>query len=159
MANTHTIYPIKDKRYAGDLCERVLSDLPAWFGPREIHCVYFDAVEERPVFAASVNGEDVAIMALTRTSDAAVDIHLIAVTPAHHHQGIGRALVARATSFAQDAGAAFLTVKTLGPSHSSPEYDRTRGFYRRMGFAPLEEFADFWGGGVPMLLMCKNMHT
>lgn len=53
-------------------------------------------------------------------------------------------------------GVEYLQVKTMGPSRPNPEYDRTRGFYRRVGFRPLEE-NDLWGPRNPCLIMVKHL--
>jgi len=43
-------------------------------------------------------------------------------------------------------------VKTLGPSHPDAGYARTRHFYEKCGFLPLEE-TDLWGDDNPCLFM------
>ena len=52
--------------------------------------------------------------------------------------------------------ARLLTVKTLGPSRPSKEYDDTRHFYAACGFLPVEEFLDLWPDN-PCLLMAKPL--
>jgi GNAT superfamily N-acetyltransferase len=82
------------------------------------------------------------------------EIYLIAVRPAFHGQGLGHALIAHAARYARNHGAKFMTVKTVGPSCPSPEYEMTRRFYLSAGFVPLKEFDDLWEG-TPCLLMMK----
>ena len=53
-------------------------------------------------------------------------------------------------------GVAFLQVKTLGPSHPSQPYARTRLFYAAHGFLPLEELVDAWPGN-PLLIQVKAL--
>ncbi|MEY1555242.1 GNAT family N-acetyltransferase [Yoonia sp. R2331] len=150
------VRPLSDPGVARALCDSILATLPDWFGPRDIYQDYLEDVQDRPAFAASLDGSDQGIMALTQTSAAAVDIHLMAVAPAAHGKGLGHAMVGEAQTFARDRGAAFLTVKTLGPSRDNAAYALTRAFYRRQGFEPVEEFIDFWGEGYPMLLLCQS---
>ena len=57
---------------------------------------------------------------------------------------------------ARDGGVRLLMVKTLGLSHPDPGYARTRRFYERMGFPPLEE-THLWGEGTPCLIMVKPL--
>lgn len=45
-----------------------------------------------------------------------------------------------------------MQVKTLGASSPDPNYDRTRHFYQKMGFLPLEE-TDLWDEQTPCLIM------
>lgn len=53
-------------------------------------------------------------------------------------------------------GAKLLEVKTLGASHPDAGYARTRHFYEKWGFLPLEE-ADLWGEGTPCLIMVEPL--
>jgi ribosomal protein S18 acetylase RimI-like enzyme len=79
----------------------------------------------------------------------------MAVDPAHHRQGIGRALVGAAASSAAERGERLLQVKTLGPSHPSEGYRRTRAFHDALGFLPVEETTAYWGDANPCLVMVK----
>ena len=155
MDRTLRIQKIGDLPYSQALCARLLALLPDWFGSAEVNAEYVADLAARSVFVARRGGVDVGIMALTPTSAAASDIHLIAVHPDHHAQGIGAALIAAAQKAAKARGANFLTVKTLGPSLPNSAYAKTLAFYKRIGFEPLEEFIDFWGELYPMLLLIK----
>lgn len=53
-------------------------------------------------------------------------------------------------------GIRLLEVKTLGASHPDAGYARTRHFYEKQGFLPLEE-TDLWGEGTPCLIMVKPL--
>lgn len=158
MNHAFRIQRLTEAQAATSLCQDILRALPDWFGPPEVHDVYLQDVTNRPAFMLLTGDTPVGIMAVTQTSPSNVDIHLLAVAPDYHGSGAGTALLHHAADFAHAAGAVFLTVKTLGPSHESPAYHKTRAFYRKQGFALLEEFADFWGEGVPMLLMCKAIN-
>lgn len=98
----------------------------------------------------------VGFLALTTHNPYTAEIHVMGVLPEWHHQGIGTALVERAEAVARDGGYEYLQVKTLGPSHPDLHYARTRTFYMRRGFRPLEELADLWPGN-PCLIMVKRL--
>lgn len=51
----------------------------------------------------------------------------------------------------------FLTVKTLSDSHPNKHYEKTRYFYKAIGFYPIEEFKMLWGKTNPCLLMLKKL--
>jgi GNAT superfamily N-acetyltransferase len=68
----------------------------------------------------------------------------MAVEPAVHRLGIGRALVQALEADLAADGVQLLQVKTLGPSRPDAGYDQTRRFYASMGFLPLEEIGDLW---------------
>lgn len=74
-------------------------------------------------------------------------------------QGIGRALVERATAEFVADGADLLTVLTLGPSVPEPGvadgYAGTRRFYLRCGFSSVMEFRpDGWTDVALLLVRC-----
>ena len=85
---------------------------------------------------------------------AAAEIYLLAVDPATHRRGVGRALVEALERDLVADGVRIMEVKTLGPSDPDGGYRRTRLFYQGMGFEPVEEIAGFWPG-VPCLIMIK----
>lgn len=155
MAETFEILQLDSYAANRVHCDKILSKLPDWFGPYSVYEEYLDDLESRPVFGIVISDTVVGIMVLSETSEATMDIHLMAVMPDEHRKGMGRALVRHAERFARANGKRFLTVKTLGPSHTNDAYPKTHAFYRAVGFEPVEEYADFWGEGYPMLLLCK----
>ncbi|WP_109314958.1 GNAT family N-acetyltransferase [Pseudovibrio ascidiaceicola] len=157
MSENFQLSELPCKAECTELCDAILSDLPDWFGPYDVYKDYLEDVKTRPVFIAQAGGETLGLMALTQTSRASVDIHLLAIRAEHHGKGIGRAFVELAKRYATDCGAMYLTVKTLGPSRENAAYAETRKFYASVGFEPLEEFIDFWGKDVPMLLQCQRI--
>ncbi len=86
----------------------------------------------------------------------AAELHLMAVDPAHHRAGIGRALLRAAETDLAADGVHLVQVKTLGPSRADPNYARTRMFYEACGFQPLEEIHGLWGDN-PCLIMVKTL--
>lgn len=159
MATEYVVSRRTDNEENRVICDAVLAQLSDWFGPRETYKDYLDDLETRPVFTVTFEGNAAGIMALTMTSQDCVEIHLMAIAPDHHGNGIGTALVKEAAAFARTSGAGYLTVKTLGPSRDNAAYAKTRGFYAAQGFLPLGEFTDFWGEGYPMQLLCRNVET
>ena len=159
MPRAYRVEELSDVDQSRAACDRLLSQLPDWFGTYDVYQDYLDDLATRHVFGVAVSNTVVGLMALTEASKAHMDIHVFAVAPAMHGKGVGRALVIQAERFAAEKGKHFLTVKTLGPSHPSLPYRKTRGFYQAVGFAPIEEYADFWGKGYPMLLLCKSVKS
>ncbi len=139
----------------GQACASILADLPEWFGIPQSNADYARLAEEGPAFVALADGRADAIMILKPHFDTAVEIYLLAVRPSLHRRGVGRALIEQARSCALARGARYLTVKTLGPSQVYEPYERTRAFYRALGFTPLEEFTELWGPENPALLMVR----
>ena len=82
----------------------------------------------------------------------------MAVESALHRRGIGRALVGALEADLLADGVELLQVKTLGPSLADVNYERTRQFYGRMGFRPLEEVPDLWPGNPSALTRVSFRH-
>jgi GNAT superfamily N-acetyltransferase len=140
---------------SGAICKSILAELPEWFGIPESNAAYERLAEAGPAWVARLDGQDIGLMVLKPHFTDALEIELIAVRPAHHRSGAGRALVEQAVALARAEGRRFLTVKTRGPSAPYEPYERTRAFYLAMGFAALEEFTEIWGPENPGLLMAR----
>jgi GNAT superfamily N-acetyltransferase len=140
---------------------RLLSLLPAWFGIESSNAHYVEAAAELPTYLAWPGpgpadgaGGPAGVLLAARHFAAAAEIYLMAVDPALHRRGVGRALVEALERDLVADQVRLLQVKTLGPSHPDPGYASTRLFYEGMDFAPLEELPDLWPGS-PCLIMVK----
>lgn len=85
------------------------------------------------------------------------EIHFTVVDrPSTAGGGVGTAMIEAITEDVLARGVKLLEVKTLGPSKEDPNYARTRHFYEKMGFLPLEE-TDLWGADTPCLILVKPL--
>ena len=105
----------------------------------------------------AVGGRDAGLLLLARTSEAAVELHLIAVLRELHGVGLGGALVRAAETHLRAQGIHWFHAKTLSPRDADPNYAKTRAFYAAMGFEPLEEIVAVWGPDNPCLLLVKRL--
>ena len=138
--------------------ERLLRELPEWFGIEDALQEYVVHARVLPTYAAQRDGALVGVCIVKRHSDHAAEIHLLAVARHLHRNGIGRALVEAVEQDLASGGYEILQVKTLGPSHPSAEYAATRRFYEALGYRHLEEFdaGALWPDN-PCLLMAKPL--
>ena len=134
---------------------KIMHSLPAWFNPPEdierkaiIHRDY-------PFFAAYDDDTPVGFIALKIHNQYTADIYVIGVLEEYHRQGVGRRLIEAAEQYCIDRGYVYLTVKTLDSSAAYEPYDRTRAFYKKMGFIPLEVFTTLWDADNPCLFLAK----
>lgn len=145
--------------------DRLLRSLPDWFGVESAIVEYVVKAHELPTYLAwparespALGSESpVGVLLAARHFPESAEIYLMAVEPAMHRRGIGRALAEALEGDLIADGVELLQVKTLGPSRPDVGYDRTRQFYARMGFRPLEEIHDLWPGN-PCLIMVKVLH-
>lgn len=141
------------RRPAGADCASILAELPEWFGIPESNADYARAAEDEMTWVAEDLSGVLGLLVLTDQGFSALDVHLLAVRPHAHRQGVGQALIRQAGAVARDRGKPYLTVKTQGPSAGYAQYERTRAFYEAVGFKGLEEFTEIWGPENPCLIM------
>ncbi len=149
------IVEVCDKQQKTKIAKDVLESLPQWFGIPEQTQKYIENSGNLPVFAAAQGSEIVGFVALKQNSRYTAEVYVIGVLPGYHRQGVGKALVNRATTWAKALGYEFLMVKTLDESHPDVNYANTRKFYIGLGFRPLECLPELWGKQSPCLLMVK----
>ena len=133
--------------------ERILRELPEWFGLEDALVGYVQASRALPTVVARDDLRVVGVCLLRDHNPHSVEIELLAVSRSLHRQGIGRLLVDHVVAELRARGVELVQVKTFGPSGPSAEYERTRAFYRSVGFVPLEERTDIWGPDNPCLIM------
>lgn len=135
----------------------ILDGLPLWFGIPEANARYVESASTLDNVVARRDGEVVGVCLLKHHNPLASEIELIAVPERLHRAGIGRRIVEHVERGLRERGVRMLEVKTFGPSGQSAEYERTRHFYERMGFIPLEENLDIWGADNPCLILVKPL--
>lgn len=142
--------------------ERLLRLLPTWFGIESSVLEYVAESRTRPAYLAWPDGGQASqpsgALLAARHFPASAEIYLLAVDPAWHRHGAGRALVAAFEADLMAEGVEFLQVKTQGPGRPDAGYEKTRQFYAGVGFQPLEEIHGLWPG-IPCLIMIKSLRT
>jgi len=137
-------------------CEHVLRALPDWFGIEEAIVGYVRDLQSMETWIAEVDGVLVGFLTIRQHNEYSAEIHVMAVAERSHGRGYGRRLVEHAEQQLRSRSVKFLEVKTLSPCRPNAHYERTRAFYLRMGFKPLEE-SHLWGEANPCLIMVKQL--
>ena len=124
--------------------------------PEESNAEYIHAAERLETWTVThpETHEVVGIMLITQHYPVEAEIHLLAVDAAFHGYGIGTSLISAFEKEARNRGIRLIQVKTLGESFFNEPYQRTRNFYKAVGFLPLEE-TNLWGEDTPCLIMVK----
>ena len=137
---------------------RILEELPDWFGdPDAINNYEAQAADHDFASLLAREGDHtVGVALVARHFPESAELHLIAVSPATHGRGVGRALTERACRDLAQDGTRYLTVHTVGPSFDHAGYAQTREFYRALNFTPLEEHSGLdWPG--PSLILVRRL--
>lgn len=141
----------------GEICEKILRSLPDWFGIEEAVVHYGQEINRLPTFLAYKGENLIGFVSIRQHFPCSAEVYVMAVRQETHRSGVGRALMQAAERWLRSQGVAYLQVKTLSPARESEHYDRTRAFYWKMGFEPLEEFKTLWGEQNPCLLFVKKL--
>ncbi|MCL2884276.1 MAG: GNAT family N-acetyltransferase [Oscillospiraceae bacterium] len=138
-----------------EICNHILRALPPWFGVETSVVDYVEKVKALPLYAAFDENKAVGFLAIKIYNPFTAEVCVMGVLPDYHRQGIGGALIRCAEKYCRENDVEFLTVKTLDESRESQSYEKTRRFYRAMGFKPLEVFPLYWDKDNPCLFMVK----
>jgi GNAT superfamily N-acetyltransferase len=164
MATRELSWYVTSGEHAPETVDRLLRLLPGWFGIDQANAAYVSRAGEIPAYLAWPGAESArggqrhpsGVLLAIRRFPRAAEIYLMAVDPAVHRRGAGRALIEALEADLIADGVEFLQVKTLGPSQPDVGYHKTRQFYAQMGFQPLEEINGLWPGN-PCLIMIKTL--
>ncbi len=148
---------IDNDELKSDITDSVLHQLPKWFGVEESIKDYIKGVKGK-VFHAVYDSKDViGFICLKFNNKYTAEIYVMGILEQYHRNGIGKKLVNIVEQYIKDKDFKFFMVKTLGESSDYEYYKRTRGFYKNVGFYPLEEIKEIWGEENPCLIMVKHL--
>jgi GNAT superfamily N-acetyltransferase len=102
-------------------------------------------------------GHAVGFLTAVRHSPHAAELHVMAVRPELHRNGIGRMLVTAAEDRLRSEGVEYLQVKTLSASAGDKPYLGTLAFYTALDLRVLEEMQPLWDADNPAVLLIKRL--
>lgn len=146
---------IIDKDLKTSITLEIMNSLPKWFSPPEDILKKSVAHRDMPFFAAFDGTKVIGFVALKVHNKYTVDMYNLGVLEEYHRQGIGHAILMAVESYSKENRYKFITVKTLDASAQYEPYERTRAFYFKNGFYPLEVFPLFWNKDNPCLFLAK----
>ena len=146
---------IIDKDLKTNITLEIMNSLPTWFSPPEDIAKKSIMHREMPFFAAFDRNKVIGFLALKVHNEYTVDMYNLGVLEKYHRQGVGHAMLIAVESYCKENGYRFITVKTLDSSAQYEPYERTRSFYLKNGFYPLEVFPLFWNEENPCLFLAK----
>jgi N-acetylglutamate synthase-like GNAT family acetyltransferase len=135
----------------------ILESLPAWFGIPEAVEQYVEESGNLPFYAAVSDGDVVGFCALKQHNPFSAEVYAMGVSEQCHRHGIGRQLIQACLDHCRRDRIEFLQVKTLDAANPDPNYAKTRAFYSKMGFKPLECLPNLWDASNPCLIMIQHI--
>jgi N-acetylglutamate synthase-like GNAT family acetyltransferase len=140
-----------------EICNQILRALPLWFGIESAIVDYVNDVQPMKTWAVFDGEQAIGFASIKQHFRASAEIHVMGILEKYHRQGVGHELVKAIETDLRKSEIKFLIVKTLSESRPNLEYDRTRHFYLKTGFEPLEEFKTLWGEANPCLMLVKAL--
>lgn len=121
----------------------------------EMVAPYLDGAETGEFWLTIDDGGPVAVgyCAPERMTDGTWNMLLIAVEPARHDQGLGAAMMKEVERMLDERGQRVLLVETSG----LPGFERTRGFYARIGYDEEARIRDFYRAGEDKVVFRKAL--
>ncbi|MDI9513469.1 MAG: GNAT family N-acetyltransferase [Clostridiaceae bacterium] len=149
------IREIHDKDLKTSITLEIMHALPDWFSPPEDIDRKSVIHRDMPFFAAFDGDKAIGFIALKIHNKYTMDMFNLGVLQEYHRQGVGHAMLEAVEDYGRKNGFKFITVKTLDASAQYEPYERTRAFYFKNGFYPLEVFPLFWNEENPCLFLAK----
>lgn len=157
--NLYIIRRIYDRELITAITLEIMNALPKWFSPPEDIIKKSIAHKEMPFFSAFDGERAVGFIALKVHNQFTVEMYNLGVLEAYHRRGIGNDMMLVVDQYCKESDYKYITVKTLDSSAQYEPYERTRSFYIKNGFLPLEVFKTYWNEENPCLFLVKYIGT
>jgi len=146
-----------DEKTKYEICKKILSDLPLWFGIQESNNEYCENVKQYRLIAILVDNVEIGFVSIKENSKVVNELYVLGLLKNQHRNGIGTKVLQFIEADLINKGIKYLEVKTLDESRESEEYRLTRLFYEKNGFIKLDVLLNEWGENNPCLIMIKKL--
>jgi len=136
----------------------ILESLPEWFGNSNALDEYVEKVSKLPYWAAlDQDYRCIGFFAVKTHYGNIGDIYVCGVLPEYQNKGIGKKIYDIAEKHFIQNGYKYMMVKTLSEKAQYEPYERTRKFFKKIGFVPLVSLTEIWDEENPCLIMIKKL--
>lgn len=149
--NIKSVTSIEDKI---EICKNIIEELPEWFdeqGRKD----YVANIENTQVWAYFVDEKPVGFISIKNNNEFTSEIYVFGILKQYHRSGVGSQLMETVYNKLVSDNVKLLVVKTLDESADYEPYNRTRNFYLKQGFIPVDVYEKIWNEENPCLLMVK----
>lgn len=151
------IVKVEDVELKKQISGKVLNKLPEWFGIPESTKEYIEESSVMNFWAAYDGEEPIGFIAIKINNKYTSEIYVVGIEEEYHRKGIGKRLFDEVYKWCKNENYEFLQVKTLDESRENVAYEKTRKFYKAIGFRPLECIPEIWGNNNPCLIMIMKI--
>jgi ribosomal protein S18 acetylase RimI-like enzyme len=153
----YKIVAVNDASKKKEYTEKILRKLPAWFGNEKSLQGYVDTVHQYPYWAAFDGEKCIGFSSGKIHYNRTGDIYVCGVDPDYHGKGAGTLLYKETEKYFIGNNCKYSIVKTLSEKAVYGPYEKTRSFYRKMGFEELITLTEMWDEDNPCLIMIKTI--
>tara|TARA_B100001029_G_C14981049_1_gene406041 strand:- start:278 stop:748 length:471 start_codon:yes stop_codon:yes gene_type:complete len=143
--------------HCGIYVEKILRALPDWFGIEDAIIQYIKDADIMPTMLVKDDNKVIGFLTIKRHFIETAEIHCLGILPKYHRKGIGKLLIQELENYLNKAGYKMLQVKTISKESDCIFYAKTREFYKRVGFIPIEVFPELWDKSNPCLQLVKQI--
>jgi GNAT superfamily N-acetyltransferase len=151
------VFDVLDASEKTEICRMILEALPQWFGIPEAISDYCAGVKRHFFFKLCDGTDPIGFASVKVNNEYVAEIYVMGILATHHRQGIGTMLINYIEADLRKRQFQYMEVKTLDESRESEEYRKTRQFYRKVGFIPIDTLYHEWGRENPCLIMIKSL--
>jgi ribosomal protein S18 acetylase RimI-like enzyme len=134
---------------------KIAKELPDSFDKNGLNLMKKD-LENGELYGAYSNNEMIGFLCYRELNPEAIEVAWMAVLPVYQGKGVGTKLLMDSL---KDFGNNYKVceVKTLSETRPDTGYERTRRFYKKLGFIPLETIHPYpgWSKGNPCQIFVK----
>ena len=133
----------------------IAESLPEYFNEQGLKEIK-EKLSAQDVFGAYFGDELVGFASYRKLNDETMELAWLAVSSKYQGQGIGRKLVEESLAI-ESKGFSVCQVKTLAETVPDEGYAKTRDFYKKLGFIPIEIIDHYpgWGSENPCQILVK----
>lgn len=150
---------IEDSNLKREIAQRILRDLPAWFGIEESTKEYIRNIVKYPFVAAYNNNHAIGFYSLKEENEKVLEMYVLGVLREYHNQGVGTLLQEFVDEYAKAHDYDYLLVLTLAEKAQNREYLITRNFYLKMNFFDFFQNDSIFDKFNPCQIMVKRIHN
>ncbi|MCL2564369.1 MAG: GNAT family N-acetyltransferase [Defluviitaleaceae bacterium] len=140
-----------------EIVDKILHALPDWFGNENAIQNYIKISAELPFWGVFDKKEAVGFLAMKPHNSLHAELCVMGILTEYHHMSIGRGLFNTFQNYCINNNYKYISVKTLDSSINYEPFNKTRKFYKAMGFLPFEVNQTAWDAENPCLIMIKDL--
>lgn len=135
-----------------EICKTIVNSLPDWFDEKG-KIEYAAGVSKTNVWAIYEGEKLVGFISIKKNNEFTSEIYVMGVLAEYQGKGFGSELFKEVYRNLAADGVKLLAVKTLDSSVEYEPYKRTRNFYLKHGFIPVDVYKKIWNEENPCLVM------